>query len=323
MLKTPVVFIIFNRPDLTQIVFNEIRKAQPKQLFVIADGPRTPEEQEKCQAARDVIKQVDWDCEVFCNYSDMNLGCRERVSSGITWVFEQVEEAIILEDDCVPAPSFFSFCETLLDYYRHDERIMVINGSNFQNGIQRTSYSYYFSRYNDPWGWATWKRAWNYWSFDKDKWTQFKQENLLEQISSELIEIQHWRRIFDNLFFDGEPNSWFYVWMFSCWSQGGLSISPNQNLIKNIGFRKDATHTLSLHSSLANLPTQNIWNIEHPLFIVEHKEADFYTFDFRHHGKELKQKQHYWGRLIWLFNRLLFFLKSPQHLKVKIKELKK
>ncbi|WP_223209916.1 hypothetical protein [Picosynechococcus sp. NKBG042902] len=109
MLKTPVAFIIFNRPDLTQIVFNEIRKAQPKQLFVIADGPRTPEEQEKCQAARDVIKQVDWDCEVFCNYADVNLGCRERVSSGITWVFEQVEEAIILEDDCVPAPSFFRF----------------------------------------------------------------------------------------------------------------------------------------------------------------------------------------------------------------------
>lgn len=106
MLKTPVAFIIFNRPDLTQIVFNEIRKAQPKQLFVIADGPRTSEEQAKCQAAQDIIKQVDWDCEVFCNYSDINLGCRERVSSGITWVFEQVEEAIILEDDCFPSSSF-------------------------------------------------------------------------------------------------------------------------------------------------------------------------------------------------------------------------
>ncbi len=278
MLKTPVAFIIFNRPDLTQIVFNEIRKAEPKQLFVIADGPKTPEEWKKCQAARDVIKQVDWDCEVLCNYSDVNLGCRERVSSGITWVFEHVEEAIILEDDCVPAPSFFSFCQTLLEHYRDDERIMVISGNNFQNGISRTKYSYYFSRYNHCWGWATWKRAWKYYDFNKEKWLEFKKENLLSQLFEDSTETKHWQEIFNRLFLEGKPNTWDYVWTFACWAQGGLSILPNQNLVSNIGFRSDATHTKGIDSTMGNLPTQDIWKIEHPPFIVRHQQADLYTF---------------------------------------------
>ena len=161
-LKTPVAFIIFNRPSLTQIVFNTIRQAKPKQLFVIADGARFPEEKEKCQQARDIIRQVDWDCEVLANYSDVNLGCGKRISSGISWVFEHVEAAIILEDDCLPHLSFFRYCENLLDYYRDDERVMAIGGDNFQDGNKKTPYSYYFSKYPHVWGWATWRRAWKH-----------------------------------------------------------------------------------------------------------------------------------------------------------------
>ncbi len=174
-LETPVAFIIFKRHDLTERVFQAIREAKPKKLLVIADGPRFPEEAAKCQKTRDIIQQVDWDCEVLKNYSEVNLGCRQRISSGLDWVFSQVEEAIILEDDCVPAPSFFSFCQTLLDYYRDDNRIMVISGDNFQDGQSRTDYSYYFSRYNHCWGWATWHRAWQYWDFNKNKWLEFQQ----------------------------------------------------------------------------------------------------------------------------------------------------
>jgi hypothetical protein len=131
-LSTPVAFLIFNRPDLTQIVFEAIAKVKPKQLFVVADGPRFAAEAKKCEQARAAIDRVDWECEVFTNFSDTNLGCGQRVASGIGWVFSEVEEAIFLEDDCLPVESFFSFCQALLEHYRHDERIMTINGNNFQ-----------------------------------------------------------------------------------------------------------------------------------------------------------------------------------------------
>ncbi|WP_223209915.1 hypothetical protein [Picosynechococcus sp. NKBG042902] len=155
---------------------------------------------------------------------------------------------------------------------------MVISGNNFQNGIQRTSYSYYFSRYNHCWGWATWKRAWKYYDFHAEKWLKFKQERLLEQLFEDSVETKYWQQIFDRLFLEGKPNSWDYAWTFACWAQGGLSILPNHNLVSNIGFRSDATHTHGSESLVANLPTQDIWKILHPPFIVRHQEADLYTF---------------------------------------------
>lgn len=156
-LTTPVAFIIFNRPDTTEKVFAEIAKAKPPKLLVIGDGPRVSRqgEAEKVAAARSIIQCVDWDCEVQTNFSDVNLGCKRRVSSGIDWVFEQVEEAIILEDDCLPDPTFFRFCEELLARYRHDQRIGMISGDNFQFGSRRNDDSYYFSKYVHIWGWAT------------------------------------------------------------------------------------------------------------------------------------------------------------------------
>ncbi|MEN2383889.1 MAG: hypothetical protein KA716_33360 [Gloeotrichia echinulata DEX184] len=153
-LSTPIGFFIFNRPDLTAQVFEAIRQTKPHKLLVVADGPRFPEEEEKCLKTREVIKSVDWDCEVLTNFSEINLGCKYRVYSGLDWVFSQVEEAIILEDDCLPTPSFFYFCQTLLQRYRDDERVMHISGNNFQFGQSRTPYSYYFSKYNHIWGWG-------------------------------------------------------------------------------------------------------------------------------------------------------------------------
>jgi hypothetical protein len=289
MLDTPVAFIIFNRPDLTQIVFNAIRQAQPKQLFVIADGARFPEELDKCQQARDIIKQVDWDCEVFTNYSETNLGCRQRVSSGITWVFEQVEEAIILEDDCLPTASFFPFCQNLLEYYRNDTRIMVISGNNFQDNQSRTDYSYYFSRYNHCWGWASWRRAWQYWDFNSQKWLEFRNSGLIKQIFDDDYEEQYWTNIFDQIFLENQPDTWDYLWTFACWSQGGLTVLPNHNLVSNIGFREDATHTTSTDSKFSQLPIVDIWEIKHPPFIVRNRDADNYTFDHHFGGLNMKQ----------------------------------
>jgi hypothetical protein len=171
-LSTPVAFIIFNRPDTTARVFEAIRRAEPPQLLIVADGPRVdrPSDVERCAAARAVIERVDWDCEVLTNYAEANMGLADRVSSGLDWVFSLCDRAIVLEDDCLPDPSFFRFCDELLDRYRDDERVMAISGDNFQLGRRRTRYSYYLSRYNHCWGWATWRRGWQHYDHRMQLW---------------------------------------------------------------------------------------------------------------------------------------------------------
>jgi hypothetical protein len=295
-LNTTVIFIIFNRPDLTQIVFNSIRDAKPKQLFVVADGPRYPEEKAKCEQAREIIKQVDWDCQVQTNYSDINLGCRERISSGITWVFEQVEEAIILEDDCLPHSSFFRYCEELLDYYREDKRIWCISGDNFQEEQWRGDGSYYLSNYNHCWGWATWRRAWKNYDKKLSNWQTFRDSHYLENILDSELEVKYWYNIFEKLYTMGEPNSWAYPWTFTCWQNSGLTVLPNVNLVSNIGFRSDGTH-LKSESKLAHLPVKDIQEIRHPSFVVRDKIADQYTFDNHFGGLEMKKADSLLGRI--------------------------
>lgn len=277
-ISTPVAFLIFNRPDLTEIVFEAIRQAKPKKLLVVADGPRFPEEVENCQKARSVIERVDWDCEVLTNFSEKNLGCGRRVSSGLDWVFSEVEEAIVLEDDCLPAPSFFYFCQTLLEYYRHDERIMLISGDNFQDGQSRTDYSYYFSKYNDIWGWASWRRAWNYYDFEMKTWPEYKRANLLESVRDSPDEQEYWTNIFDSVF-AGNIDTWDYQWTYACFAQMGLAVLPNSNLISNLGCRSDATHTKFEANTLARLPITDIWEIKHPPCVVRNREADAYAFE--------------------------------------------
>ena len=284
-LSTPVAFLIFKRPDTTEKVFESIRQAKPKKLLVVADGarPDKPGEAEKCAETRAIIDRVDWDCEVLKNYSDINLGCKKRVSSGLDWVFSEVEEAIILEDDCLPHPSFFSYCENLLDYYRDDERIMAISGDNFQDGNQRTPYSYYFSKYNHCWGWATWRRAWKHWHFNPEKWIEFRDTGLIKFICDDSYEEKYWTQVFNTLFLEGKPNTWDYSWTFACWSQSGLTALPNVNLVSNIGFGSGGTHTFG-DSPLANMAVEDIGEITHPPFVVRHIEGDLYTFDYHYGG---------------------------------------
>lgn len=280
-LTTPVAFLIFNRPDTTARVFEAIRQAKPPKLLVVADGPRPdrPDDIEKCKAARAIIEGVDWDCEVLTNYSEVNLGCGKRPATGITWVFEQVEEAIIFEDDCLPHPTFFRFCEELLSYYRHDERIMVISGNNFQFGRSRTDYSYYFSRYNHIWGWASWRRAWKYFDYDLKLWPKIRKENWLTSILENRKVVKYWTKNFQRTY-EGDPTVWDYRWTFACWIQNGLTILPNVNLVSNIGFGEDATHTIGSKSRVANLPVKEMnFPLKHPLFLLRHVEADNFTYD--------------------------------------------
>lgn len=272
-LESPVAFMIFNRPGLTAQVFKKIAAQRPKKLLVIADGPRTDAEREICAQTRAVLDTIDWDCELLTNFSDVNLGCKKRVSSGLDWVFSTVEEAIVLEDDCLPSDSFFSYCQTLLERYRFDERVMVIAGSNFQQGQSRTPYSYYFSKLNLVWGWASWARAWKHYDVNMSSWPEFRDSGLLKGFCDLPEEEAHWLNTF-NTTHAGLIDTWDFQWFYKCWEQSGFTVTPDKNLISNLGFGPGATHTVSVDSPLAGQPIHEIWDIKHPQIIARHKEAD-------------------------------------------------
>lgn len=287
-LSTPVVLLVFNRPELTARTFESISKARPEKLLVVADGPRTEEEKIKCEAVRKIVSKVGWDCELLTNFSDINLGCRDRVATGLDWVFSEVEEAIILEDDCLPTTSFFPFCEALLKAYRYDNRVMMIAGANCQNEYKKTEYSYYFSKLTPIWGWATWRRAWKSYDVEMKTWPAFRDSGFLKAYCQDGFEEKFWTSRFNDSF-DGTINTWDYAWTYACWREHGLSIVPKVNLISNIGFGEDSTHT-SQPSVLSNIPTGNIWEIEHPPFIVQDSLADCYDFDTYRGGRSGRRK---------------------------------
>jgi len=277
-LTTPVAFIIFNRPDTTALVFAEIAKARPPKLLVVGDGPRAHKagEAERVAATRAIIDQVDWPCEVLTHFSQTNLGCKKRVSSGINWIFEQVEEAIILEDDCLPDPSFFRFCQESLQRYRHDARIGMISGDNFQIGRAPITDSYYFSKYVHIWGWASWRDRWQAYDVDMGLWPQVRDQRRIEDLVLEKSEVPFWQSIFERVY-RGEIDTWDYQWVFANWYMGRLNILPSVNLISNIGFGADATHTTG-SSPLANLPTGSMaFPLTHPSIQARNREADLYS----------------------------------------------
>lgn len=287
-LTTPVALIIFNRPDTTAAVFKAIARAKPEKLLVIADGPRTAEEEPKCRQARAVASQVDWPCEVLTHFSDKNLGCGVRPATGLDWVFSQVEQAIILEDDCVPSPSFFFFCQELLEHYRDNERVMHISGNNFQDGIRRGNASYYFSKYSHNWGWATWRRAWRHFDYQLKDWPAYQASGEFKSICPDALEQKYWSDIFDHVH-RGVRDIWDAQWLFSCWRNRGACVLPNVNLVSNVGHGAQATHTVERTSAM-ELPAQDIWNIQHPPAIELHREADRYTFDRVFGGRELRRQ---------------------------------
>jgi hypothetical protein len=259
-------------------VFTEIAKVKPKKLFVIADGPRVgrPDEENKCSAARSVIDRVNWDCEVMRNYSDTNLGCGRRPATGISWVFEHVEEAIILEDDCVPDQSFFYFCEDLLKRFRNESRVMMIAGSNHWHKKLKTKYSYFFSQL--PWtlGWATWKRAWQSYDFKISKWPGLRETAWLHDILPQPGVIEYWNSIFDKAYSEADvADYWDYQWAFNFWEKNGFCIYPNTNLIRNIGFREDASHIKNPDHIIANMKTHGIkFPLQHPPIINRDKAIE-------------------------------------------------
>jgi hypothetical protein len=296
-MKTPVALILFNRPVLTKIVFERIAESKPSKILLIADGPRrgNKEDVRKCAEARRVVENITWECEVYKCYSEINLGCKERVSSGIDWVFENVDSAIILEDDCVPHLDFFIFCDELLHKYKNDTRIMQINGNNFQFGKIRSEFSYYFSRHPINWGWATWRRAWQHRDNKMQNWPDVKRRKLLVDVLQNEQAMHLFTKMFQKTY-DGEIDTWDHQWTYVCWLNNGLCISPNTTLVTNIGFGEDATHTKNPKNAWGYLPLSPLkYPLKHPPYILPDSEADRFMINmivdkkFKSNGNIIKR----------------------------------
>lgn len=258
MFETPILFVIYNRPDKTDKVFNAIKAIKPKNLFVAADGPKTENDLERCMQARAIIDNIDWDCNLHKIFRDTNVGSKLNVTQAINWLFESFEQAIILEDDCVPNKSFFFFCSQLLDYYKDNTDVMHITGANLNTNNLPELYTYHYSRYPNIWGWATWKRAWLNYEVELNDKNYFK--TLIRKRFRDPFERRFWTTVLNSL---DKLDAWDYQWMFAIWKKQGICLNTNINFISNIGFDNSATHT-KYDSLNSNLPTHEITTIIHP-----------------------------------------------------------
>lgn len=304
-MDTPLLLIIWRRPHTLRKVIDAIRPVAPTRLFVACDGPATsrPEEYQKVAESRAVIdNEIDWPCDIERLYAENNLGCRLGVSRAITWFFSHVEYGIILEDDCVPHPDFFVYCTSLLKRYLNDSRVWCISGNNFQNGRWRGNASYYFSRYNHCWGWASWRRCWTQYDGSLSAWPDLRRTGLLRSFLEDPIEREYWTQIWNRMLAVGKPDTWDYQWTFTCFANGGLTALPNRNLVSNVGFGADATHTTN---TLQRIPVaQSLGVLTHPHFVLRDTVADSYTFS-----------HHYANYRYSLVSRLFFALKlSLRHI---------
>jgi hypothetical protein len=278
---TPILLMVFNRPETTALVFQRIKSMRPTYLFVAADGPRpgVAGELQRCQDARGIATAVDWPCHVQTFFRDRNLGCGLAVSSAITWFFDHVDEGIILEDDCVPSHSFFRFCRELLDFYRQDSEIMHVAGNSFQYGRSRGSASYYFSKYANVWGWASWRRAWKYYDFSlRPAW-----------------ELR---------------DTWDTQWQLSLERCKGVAVAPNANLVKNIGFGPGATHTKPFERPSLLNAEEIEFPLVHPRQRAVNRAADIFTY--YSHYRNVRYLRLTW--LYWIWDFIYFRLKAVKRM---------
>jgi len=284
---SPVLFLVFNRPETTRQVFSAIRASRPPKLYVAADGPRPTRagERERCSEVRRIATSVDWPCEVKTWFRESNLGCKMGVSGGISWFFEQEPEGIILEDDVLPMPSFFDYCDDLLARYRHDERVMMISGCNLVADRFRVKESYFFARALNIWGWASWRRAWRYYDVRMSAWPAWRDGGGLKRLAdgNPLFEF-YWRHKLNSCY-RGRENTWDYQWTFACWLAGGLSAVSAVNQVENLGFGDDATHTTTeTPGYVTACPAQPLGlPLIHPHAVIRQPTADALAYS-RNYG---------------------------------------
>lgn len=279
MYNTPILFLIFNRPETTKQVFERIRQVKPSILYIAADAPRKnrPDEILRCQETREIVSHIDWPCELKTLYRDQNLGCKKAVSSAITWFFEQEEYGVILEDDCLPDLSFFPFCEELLLKYKDDNRIGHIGGNNFFRGIVRDNLSYDFCTFSHIWGWASWRRVWQHYDVNFSYWNEaVKEKCRMNSLFNNLLEKIYFSSfISDTLKGDRGINTWDVQYLFMLRVQNQLSIYPKVNLVTNIGLNDpNATHTTKKNKKNYILSEQIQFPLNHPRYILSNKLID-------------------------------------------------
>jgi hypothetical protein len=276
----PVLFIIFNRQSETSRVFEQIRKAAPNKLFIAADGPRLshPEDIEKCELTRLACSNIDWDCEVFTKLENENQGCKLAVSSAITWFFESVEAGIVLEDDCFPSQSFFSFCRQMLNRYQHDLRVMQISGSNYLGNDYSPEGDYYFSALNDIWGWATWRRAWNKFDLNMPGYDEFKVNGGVKKYLQDR-NMSNWLTMYFDDAKNLEASVWSSQWAYAIAKNNALTIVPSKSLVDNIGFDDQGTHSSSPSWKIYNgFKAEELMVCNHPKLVARDLRADRIRF---------------------------------------------
>jgi hypothetical protein len=285
MYNTPILFLIFNRPDTAIKVFERIRQIKPSKLYVAADAARVgrPDEAQRCAQTRAIIDRIDWDCELKTLYRTENLGCKMAVSSAITWFFEQEEMGIILEDDCLPDLSFFPYCEELLNKYKDDDRIGHIGANCFLPGIIEDGLSYDFCTMPHIWGWATWRRVWKNYDVNFPYWTENcrNKEKINNLFNTRREKIYFTSFLSDTLKGNNGICTWDTQYLYTLRVQNQLSIYPAINLVKNIGIGDpNAVHTAKkrtitkyvVPASAIQLP------LSHPPYIMRNKKLDNVTF---------------------------------------------
>ncbi len=278
-LRVPVALIIFNRPEKTRQVFESIARQRPTHLFVIADGPRRDhvEDIDLVKASRSITEAVDWPCEVTRLYSVDNLGCRRRMITGLDHVFDEVPRAIVLEDDCVPHEDFFTFAAEMLDYYADDERIFSIGGHIWEFPDHFIKEGYFLSKYFSAWGWATWSDRWKRVDPELSKWPSVRRSEFLQEWADGPLEIVYWERVFDLVHAHEAPFSqvWDYGIQFSMWLQGMLTVRPCVNLVRNVGFDREGTHTLVDSPAISGRMAHDYpWPIIHPAAPERDRQLD-------------------------------------------------
>lgn len=302
--QTPVLFLVYRRPELTAQVFAAIRAARPARLLVAADGahPARPEEAAKCRAVRDLILNgIDWPCEVATRFSDRHQGCKQGVVAAIDWGFQNHERLIILEDDCLPDPTFFPFCDELLERYANDPKIMQITGSNLIGYRPGEGSSYYASRFGMIWGWATWRRAWKLYDANMTRWPEVRRSGAWKTLCRFPNEYARCCKIYDDVR-SGRVDTWDCQWGFARQLHGGISIVPEFHLVANIGFGNDATHTLSANDPRAHLATQPLaFPLRHPSHLDVHHSADLihftrYCTELPFLGRLVRKAKKIWNR---------------------------
>ncbi|MEU7811073.1 hypothetical protein [Pseudonocardia sp. NPDC049154] len=265
----PVLLIMFNRPDKVRRMVQLLRVVRPQRLLVAADGPRAnvPDDTIRCAEARRAIDDVDWPCDIEVLFQDANLGCKRGPETAISWFFSRVSEGLILEDDCLPSADFFPFCAELLERYRHEEQVMMISGFNAVGSWKGTDKSYVSSRTSPTWGWATWARAWAAYDPAMSAWSTPEGRRAVRR-RLPFVEYLLLRRRFDSVV-AGDLRAWDFAWAFAMLYRGGLSLVSVRNVVTNVGFGVDATHTWNPWCVEARVP---ILPIRFPLVHVDRVE---------------------------------------------------